>query len=69
LNYIIIFIKIIIDKINSQNFNEAFPGIDILPELPLNENGYSQIDYNNYLINFENIHFMKKNFFPIISFV
>ncbi|ORX75338.1 coth-domain-containing protein [Anaeromyces robustus] len=57
--------NIIIEKtiklINSQNFNKLFPGNDfkkLLPDLPLDTDGYPTINYTKYLVsdyNFENL--------------
>ncbi|KAL6596526.1 coth-domain-containing protein [Neocallimastix sp. 'constans'] len=47
------FIKEIIETINEQNFIEIFPGYnftELLPELPIQENGHPNIDFRNYLI-------------------
>ncbi|KAL6596530.1 coth protein-domain-containing protein [Neocallimastix sp. 'constans'] len=47
------FIKQIIETINEQNFIEIFPGYnftELLPELPIQENGHPNIDFRNYLI-------------------
>jgi len=49
----ILTIKGIVDSINKVNFNEIFPGYNftkILPELPMKENGYPNIDYKKYII-------------------
>jgi len=46
-------IKEIVNSLNEQNFYEIFPGYnftEILPELPMNENGHPNIDYNKYII-------------------
>jgi len=46
------FIKEVIEYLNEQNFNEIFPGYDfseILPELPMNENGHPNINFRDYL--------------------
>ncbi|KAL6596527.1 coth protein-domain-containing protein [Neocallimastix sp. 'constans'] len=46
-------IKNTIEYINEQNFIEIFPGYnftELLPELPIQENGHPNIDFRNYLI-------------------
>ena len=46
-------IKEIVNSLNEQNFNEIFPGYnfsEILPELPMNEDGHPNIDYQQYII-------------------
>ncbi|KAG4102244.1 hypothetical protein H8356DRAFT_1305422 [Neocallimastix lanati (nom. inval.)] len=50
-----------IDIINSQNFNEIFKGYNIkelLPKLPMNEEGYPTIDYKPYLLSSYNFHYI-----------
>ena len=50
-----------IDIINSQNFNEIFKGYNIkelLPKLPMNEEGYPTIDYKPYLLSSLNFHYI-----------
>ena len=69
------FIKETIELINSQNFNEIFPGYDfkeILPELPMNEYGYPNIDYEKFYININNLHYIdfayiKRSFYNIFK--
>ncbi|ORX99134.1 hypothetical protein LY90DRAFT_519937 [Neocallimastix californiae] len=51
-------IKEIINSINEQNFREIFPGYnftELLPELPIQENGHPNIDYKIYIISNEEI--------------
>jgi len=69
------FIKEVIEMINVQNFNEIFPGYDfkeILPELPMNEYGYPNIDYEKFYIDINNLHyidlaFIKRSFYNIFK--
>jgi len=45
----------IVEVLNRQDFNKVFPGYDfkeILPELPMDENGHPTVNYENYLIDF-----------------
>jgi len=51
----------IVEVINRQDFNKVFPGYDfkeILPELPIDENGHPTINYEYYLVNINNINEM-----------
>jgi len=69
------FIKEIIELINNQNFNEIFPGYnfkEILPELPMNENGHPNIDYEKFYIDINNLHYInfayiKRSFYNIFK--
>jgi len=69
------FIKEIIELINNQNLNKAFPGYDfkeILPELPMNENGHPNIDYEKFYIDINDLHYIdfayiKKTFYNIFK--
>jgi len=48
----------IVEVLNRQNFNEVFPGYnfkEILPELPMDENGHPTVNYENYLTNFNEL--------------
>jgi len=54
--YYIQMIKNVVDSLNEQNFYEIFPGYnftEILPELPMKENGHPNIDYKEYIISDE----------------
>jgi len=54
----------IVEVINRQDFNKVFPGYDfkeILPELPIDENGHPTINYEYYLVNINNISEMNLN--------
>jgi len=49
----------IIEVVNKQNFTEIFPGCnfkEILPELPINEYGHPNIDYEKFVININDLH-------------
>jgi len=69
------FIKEIIEIINKQNLTEVFPGYnikEILPKLPMNENGHPNIDYEKFYINIDNLHYIdfvniKKSFYNIFN--
>jgi len=53
----------IVEVVNRQDFNKVFPGYDfkeILPELPIDENGHPTINYEDYLTNLKEI--TKMNF-------
>jgi len=54
----------IVEVINRQDFNKVFPGYDfkeILPELPIDENGHPAINYEYYLVNDTNINKIEFN--------
>jgi len=69
------FIREIIEIINGQNIIKIFPGYnfnDILPELPINENGYPNIDYREFYIDFDDLQYidfanLKKSFYNIFN--
>jgi len=69
------FIREIIEIVNNQNFNEIFPGYnfkEILPELPMNENGYPNIDYREFYIDSSILQYIdfanvKKSFYNIFN--
>jgi len=69
------FIREIIEIINGQNIIKIFPGYnfnDILPELPINENGYPNIDYREFHIDFDDLQYidfanLKKSFYNIFN--
>jgi len=57
INIFNIMIKTIVEEINKQNFYEIFPGVnfkEILPELPIDENGHPNIDYKKYINDISN---------------
>jgi len=48
----------IVEVLNRQDFNKVFPGYnfkEILPELPIDENGHPTVNYENYFITFDDI--------------
>ena len=62
------FIKEIIELINKQNFTEVFPGYDfkeILPELPMSDNGHPNIDYENFYIDTDDLKYINFDYISL----
>ena len=63
-------IKKTINLINNQNFNELFSGYnlkELLPELPIDENGHPIIDYKYYMISSSNFEYLIQEYY--VSFI
>ncbi|ORX75339.1 coth-domain-containing protein [Anaeromyces robustus] len=63
-------IKKTVNLINSQNLEEIFPGNDfkkLLPDLPMNKDGYPTIDYTKYLLSDSKFEYIMTEYY--VSFI